>query len=549
MCNTMTIRYETRNGKRYAYKCTSKRMPDKPYPVSQKEYLGVVDENTGSIIPKKVSSDEQKFMLKDKGFSVKDYGNVITVAKVADDLHIGEDLSNSFGSSSLAMKAMAMAQAMNPAALMDTQITMDSSFIRETVGLRDMEFPSQRISEMVRIIGEATGCMDDLFTLRAKRSSDGTFLYDITSQSTYSEMNGWAEFGHNRDGEKLKQMNIGLVTDREGIPVAFDMFPGSISDTTTLKRFSDDMKRRCPGCVLVMDRGFENAGNVMQLIDNGTEFIMPCNINTKTMKTLLTDFSSDVTRPEYDKRHNGHVYSVKEHTLGIVKDDEGCRYISDVDEGFEGSVKVKAFVCFDSKKRSDDEQELKNALIDKINELDGKRFRDPAKQFADAAGWMSKYLEYEMKDDGTIHVVHKTNAMAFFRNRAGMFIMISSSDIDWETVMTSYDARDNVEKAFDVYKNELDGKRGRTGDPIRARGRFFIKFIALMIRVRMQNIISKAKIRELTVENALMTLGTYKIIDSGDRYVRTERSKKVREIFGLFGVEDPEEISYPASKK
>ena len=57
---------------------------------------------------------------------------------------------------------------------------------------------------------------------------------------------------------------------------------------------------------------------------------------------------------------------------------------------------------------------------------------------------------------------------------------------DWETVMTSYDARNNVEMAFDIFKSELDGRRGRTGDPVRARGRLFIKFLALMIRVRMQ---------------------------------------------------------------
>lgn len=31
--------------------------------------------------------------------------------------------------------------------------------------------------------------------------------------------------------------------------------------------------------------------------------------------------------------------------------------------------------------------------------------------------------------------------------------------------------RNNVEMAFDVFKSELDGRRGRTGDPVRARGR------------------------------------------------------------------------------
>ena len=49
--------------------------------------------------------------------------------------------------------------------------------------------------------------------------------------------------------------------------------------------------------------------------------------------------------------------------------------------------------------------------------------------------------------------------------------------------MISYDVRDWVEKAFDVYKNDLDGGRSRTGNVERARGRLFLKFIALMLRI------------------------------------------------------------------
>lgn len=122
-----------------------------------------------------------------------------------------------------------------------------------------------------------------------------------------------------------------------------------------------------------------------------------------------------------------------------------------------------------------------------------------------------------------------------------MFVMIAPN-MDWETVMTSYDARNNVEMAFDIFKSEPDGKRGRTGDPVRARGRLFIKFLALMIRVRMQRIVSASGIEGLTVENMLLSAGTYKIVDDRGVRVRTERTKSVREIFSLFGVDDPDQL-------
>lgn len=50
---------------------------------------------------------------------------------------------------------------------------------------------------------------------------------------------------------------------------------------------------------------------------------------------------------------------------------------------------------------------------------------------------------------------------------------------------------DWVEKAFAVYKNDLDGGICRTGNVEGARGRLFLKFITLMPRIRIQNILGK----------------------------------------------------------
>jgi len=540
----MKVCYEIRGDKKYAYRSTSKREPGKKYPVTIKEYLGVVDPVTGNIIPKKVASEAFNFTLKDGSFRTKDYGNVILIKHIAEELGIDHDLDYSFGTAAKGTMALAMAQAMSPTAFMDTEYTIEGSYIRESLNLETMEFTSQRLSEVTKMLGEATGCMEDLFALRAKRCSDATFLYDITSQSTYSDMEGNAEFGHNRDGESLRQMNIGLLTDKEGVPVAFDLFPGSVSDITTLKRLVGDMKNRSPNCRLIADRGFESATNLAEMMAEDIDFIIPCTINTKAVKSLVTEFSRDVMKPEYDRIHNGHVYSVKETTIGLVSDgDEGYAYVTETDEGFkDAEYKVRAYVCFDSKKRSDDEQELKSSLMKIINDLDGKKARDPEATFARKAKWASKYLEMSLDEEGKMKIGYKQNAMSFFRNRAGMFVMLTPT-ADWNTVMTSYDARNNVEMAFDILKSELDGKRMRTGDPVRARGRFLIKFLALMIRVRMQNIIAASKFKDLTVENALLSTATYKIIDEKGLKVRTEKTKRVRQIFELFDVDDPESLN------
>ena len=96
----MKVCYEIRGDKKYAYRSTSKREPGKKYPVTIKEYLGVVDPETGNIIPKKVQSEAFNFTLKDRGFRTKDYGNVLLIKHVADELGIGVDLDYSFGTAS-----------------------------------------------------------------------------------------------------------------------------------------------------------------------------------------------------------------------------------------------------------------------------------------------------------------------------------------------------------------------------------------------------------------------------------------------------------------
>jgi hypothetical protein len=58
------------------------------------------------------------------------------------------------------------------------------------------------------------------------RQSGDVLCFDITSVSTNSRLNGWGKWGHNRDGEKMLQMNIGLITDKRGGPVdAYQYIP------------------------------------------------------------------------------------------------------------------------------------------------------------------------------------------------------------------------------------------------------------------------------------------------------------------------------------
>ncbi len=73
-----------------------------------------------------------------------------------------------------------------------------------------------------------------LFRKRGKQCNQ-LFLYDVTSSYLEGKCNEFGQYGFNRDGKKgKKQIVIGLLTDREGDPVAVDVFEGNTSDPKTV---------------------------------------------------------------------------------------------------------------------------------------------------------------------------------------------------------------------------------------------------------------------------------------------------------------------------
>lgn len=84
------------------------------------------------------------------------------------------------------------------------------------------------------------------------------FLYDVTSSYLEGQQNELAEFGYNRDGKRGKlQIVVGLLTDREGEPLAVRVFSGNTSDPTTVPEQIEILKQRFKVEVVVFvgDRG------------------------------------------------------------------------------------------------------------------------------------------------------------------------------------------------------------------------------------------------------------------------------------------------------
>ena len=97
------------------------------------------------------------------------------------------------------------------------------------------------------------------------------YLYDLTS--TYFEgeaaANGKAKRGYSRDRRPdCKQVVIGLVVNRDGFPIAHEVFAGNTQDCATLVTMLDRLKERVglpEGSTVVVDRGMAYDQNIAEI--------------------------------------------------------------------------------------------------------------------------------------------------------------------------------------------------------------------------------------------------------------------------------------------
>jgi Transposase DDE domain len=111
---------------------------------------------------------------------------------------------------------------------------------------------------------------DDIEGQLARRhlAQGGMALFDLSSSWVEGSHCGLAAFGHSRDGKRGKpQIEYGLLTDREGRPVAVRVFPGNTGDPKTFIAAVEVIREKfaISEAVMVGDRGMITSARIKAL--------------------------------------------------------------------------------------------------------------------------------------------------------------------------------------------------------------------------------------------------------------------------------------------
>jgi len=129
-------------------------------------------------------------------------------------------------------------------------------------------------------------------------------LYDVTSTYFEGEVasNPQAQRGYSRDSRPdCKQVCIGLVVSKEGIPFGYEVFEGNRHDSQTVETIIEKMESLYGKSdrVWIMDRGMANPDNLELLQEEGRRYIIG------TPKKLLKRFERELLTQDWEKVHEG----------------------------------------------------------------------------------------------------------------------------------------------------------------------------------------------------------------------------------------------------
>lgn len=154
----------------------------------------------------------------------------------------------------------------------------------------------------------------DLFNLEVD-----VVLYDLTTlrfESVRTDLGELRQFGYSKERRcDVTQVVLGLLVDREGVPLGFEVYPGNTFEGQTLSDIVDKMRKKfhVRRFIFVADRGLLSRKNIDKLCEDEGEFIVGMKMGLLTKAKIREVYNLDnfnwVVAGQlavYEVEHEGH---------------------------------------------------------------------------------------------------------------------------------------------------------------------------------------------------------------------------------------------------
>lgn len=388
--------------------------------------------------------------------------------ELASGLGLGRCLAESFGKRGGDLLALAMHRAATGKALYLAEPWLAGAGVKGS-------FSSPAISRLLREVGADAAAREGFLSRwREAQGNPAELVCDITSISTRSPGLRLAEWGYNRDHEKLPQVNVALVSGRgaDGMPLACRLIPGSVPDVSTLANTSSWLSALGFGKVgFSLDRGFHSKANVLRMVRGETGFVIGVPITSESAERLM---AGQLNRLKSGRRS----FLWRGRVMRHVRDEMALK-------DHEGGVRLPAHLYYEPARAEDMRAEFEGKLL----ALEIESGKAGLESRAEAFEWLREHAGrhagmFRLVRHGMMfRVARKPNAAAAAMRFMGCTLILTDDpSLGGEAVLEVYRSRDGIEKLFDTLKNEAGQHRLRTGDDVVAEGQLFLSLLALILR-------------------------------------------------------------------
>jgi hypothetical protein len=314
--------------------------------------------------------------------------------------------------------------------------------------------------------------------LAARHLAGGTLvLYDVSSAAFEGRTCPLGAIGHPKDGVRGRlQIVYGLLTSKDGIPVAIEVFAGNTGDPKTVASQVEKLKNRfgITKVVLVGDRGMLTAARLR-------EDVRPARLDWITalrapqVKALVRD--GDLQLTLFDQTDLAEITS----------------------PDFPGERLVACMNPFLETERARKRESLLAATEADLGKIAAAcardrrplRGKDKIAVRADRAlnrRKVAKHFTVEITDD-SIRYARDPDSIAAEAQLDGIYVLrtsVAASDLDSPAVVSSYKALAQVERAFRAFNTDLDIRPIRHRTETRVRAHVFLRMLSYYLSWHMQ---------------------------------------------------------------
>lgn len=481
------------NGKRYLYSVEGHWDPEKKQARNKQVCLGRIDDETGEVIVSNRKKRAAKRAAKAPEVTARSrvIGPHLLLKKVSEDIGLPAVLQSCFPGRHEHILSLAffLVQKGLPLSRCELWSASNTHPFNDTI-------TSQRVSDLLKTLNEDE--RQSFFKKWMEKVVDKDCLcYDLTSVSSYSELNEYVKWGHNRDREQLPQINLGMLFGQKSrLPVYYRRLPGSISDVSTLKttvsslNFIEQNK-----LTFVMDRGFYSQANVDSLFGARINFVLAIP-HRQWIDGLYDQYRDKIFSPG-NRRVTGENETLYVLTHLHKWKKRRC-YIHIYYNNFAAAAEADAF------------------------DLKLTRWRDEllsGNENPDNQKYYKKYFIVKDLPKRGRKVVENEDAVNAARKKySGFFSIMTTKKMDAVEALDIYRRKEAVENCFDDLKNTLDMNRLRIHSSQAMDSRLFLQFISLILLSQVRIIAQQSQ--------ALKRLGIREIMEAMESLVEIKYSGK-----------------------